>query len=309
MLSPITGKGNVTLIRMIDCGSLISQYKQIFGLDIAHLLAGRQELALYKCDESGYRFYDPSDVVGDSPFYHHLEANAWYYMPTKWEFDEALKFIEPRASVLEIGAAKGDFLIQVGRKSANISCVGLELNAEAVGAARGRGVNVALESSSDHARKHPSTYDVVASFQVLEHIPNPMDVLRDALIMLKPNGLIIIGVPDNSARPAESLFVTPDNILNMPPHHQGLWDIPSLAFLQTVLPIKLEYIAVEPATASHHSNSYRGLMKAELISRFGRILGFAIYVLGRPFYNHALRHLNPYLPAHSVLAVFRKRAQ
>lgn len=309
MLSPITGTGDVTLIRKIDCGSLVTQYKNTFGLDISYLLAGRRELSLYSCNASGYRFYSPSDVVGDSAFYHHLEVNDWYYMSTKWEFEEALKYIHPKDSILEIGSAKGDFLRRVTKEVPDVSCVGLELNAEAAGAARSRGVNVALESSSEHAQKHPSSYDVVAAFQMLEHTPDPMCILRDALTMLKPNGRIIVGVPDNSVRPADSIFVTPDNILNMPPHHQGLWDIPSLSFLQTILPVKLEYIAVEPATASHHSNSYRGLMKAELISRFGRILGFSIYMMGRPFYNHALRHLNPYLPAHSVLAVFRKTAQ
>lgn len=308
MKSPITGNANVTPIRTIKCSALVAQFKRIFKFDISHLLREHQEITLYKCNESGYRFYDPADVVGDSAFYHHLETNDWYYMPTKWEFVEALEFIQPNSAVLEIGSAKGDFLIQVGKHFSSISCAGLELNVEAVRVAQARGVNVALESSFEHAKNNPLKYDVVASFQVLEHIPNPMDVLRDALAMLKPNGLLIIGVPDNSARPADSIFVTPDNILNMPPHHQGLWDIPSLAFLQTVLPFTLEYIAVEPATASHHSNSYRGLMKSALISRFGRALGILIYVIGRPFYDHALLHLNPYLPAHSILAVFRKRA-
>lgn len=304
--SPITGGKDVILIRKVDCATLKLGYERMFNLDISRLVAGRREISLYKCNESGYHFYHPEDIVGDSAFYHDLEANDWYYMEAKWEFDEALKFIQKKAAVLEIGSAKGDFLNKVGQSIPGVSCVGLELNQEAAGIAQNRNLNVIIEPTSQHARTHPSSYDVIVSFQMLEHVPNPMDILRDALIMLKSDGLLIISVPDNSLRSSDSIFVRSDNLLNMPPHHQGLWDIPSLAYLQNLLPIKLEHIAIEPATARHHSNSYRGLMKTDLISRFGNIFGFVIYLIGRPFYNHALHHLDQYLPAHSVFAVFRK---
>jgi len=124
--------------------------------------------------------------------------------------------------------------------------------------------------------------------------------------MLKSGGYLIIGVPDNSTRSAKSIFVDTDDILNMPPHHYGLWDIPSLSFLVTILPIKLEHLIVEPATARHHTNNYRSLMKSDLICRLGHVFGHIAYLLARPFYNHALKHLNQYLPAHSVLAVYKK---
>ncbi len=304
--SPITGGADVSLLREVECGALAADYLRIFGVDINALLKGRQKLGLYRCNESGFRFYAPPDVVGDGSFYRQLESNDWYYMPTKWEFQEAIRFIRPGSSVLEIGAARGDFLLRLREQVPDVMSVGLELNAQAAETARTRGVPVRVESSSEHAVSHPAAYDAVVSFQLLEHVPNPMDILKDALSMLKPGGLVIVGVPDNSARPTDSIFVTQQNILNMPPHHQGLWDVPSLAFLQKVLPVRLEHVAVEPATATHHSNSYRGLMKSDLIARFGRFLGFALYALGRPFYNHALSHLNPYLPAHSILAVYRR---
>jgi len=291
---------------VVDCASLVSEYRRIFNLDISRFVASHQEIALYKCNQSGYRFYHPADVVGDSAFYHHLEANDWYYAPTKWEFDETLRFVQKGTTILEIGSARGDFLNRVQCAFPDVSCTGLELNEDAARVAQVHGFPVVIESSSEHARSRPSHYDVVACFQMLEHIPRPVDVLKDAIAMLKPGGLLIIGVPDNSERSSPSIFVTSENILNMPPHHQGLWDIPSLAFLQKVLPLKLEYMAVEPATASHHSNSYRGLMKTDLVRRWGPVFGLALYLAGRPFYNHALRHLRQYLPAHSLFAVFKR---
>jgi hypothetical protein len=127
------------------------------------------------------------------------------------------------------------------------------------------------------------------------------------LQLLKPGGRLIIGVPDNSVRAARGIIVGYDSVLNMPPHHQSLWDLPSLAFLAKLFPLRLDALLVEPATASHHSNTYRGLMKQDLRKRLGRVLGYGLYGLGRPFYDHALAQLNPHLPAHTVLAVYTKK--
>lgn len=304
--SPITGCSNVTFVHKIDCAWLVRQYREILGIDISRLVREHREIVLYKCNDSGYRFYYPTDVVGDSWFYHQLESNDWYYLPRKWEFDEARRFIEPGSSVLEIGAGRGHFVEFIVREFPGISCVGLDPNEYAAREAHRRGVEILVESLREHARKNPRKYHVACCFQTLEHVPKPMDYLQDMLSILRPGGLLVIGVPDNSDRPMRSIFVTPNNILNMPPHHQGLWDVVSLAYLAKVLPVKLEHLAVEPASARHHFNSYRGLMKADLLGRFGRILGQLVYLAGRPFYNHALRHLCHYLPAHSILAVYRK---
>ena len=305
--SPITGSHEVELIHLIDLPTLILAYRTTFQIDISYLVAPLQEMALYKCKTSGYRFYYPHNVVGDSAFYHCLEANDWYYMPRKWEFNESINHVSGGA-ILEIGSAKGDFLAAVRQTYPDSKLVGLELNQEAAKEANRRGFDVRIELSSDHVKSNREQYDVVASFQVLEHIRDPIEFLKDSIEMLKPGGKLIIAVPDNSTRAYPSLFVMTDHILNMPPHHQGLWDIPSLSYLTKVLPLRLVYIAIEPSTASHHRNGYRGLIKKDLMLRFGQVLGYIIYLIGRPFYKQALRYFDKYLPAHSVLAIFEKTA-
>lgn len=308
-ISPITGSDDVSLEQIIDVESLVKLYKSNYDLDVTYLIEDNVDnIARYKCNESGYRFYEPSNIVGDSAFYKKLQENDWYYMASKWEFDEAIRHIPsiPNISILEIGSAKGDFLNAVKRKHASSNMVGLELNQEAASEARCRGFNVLVQSTSEHAKVNLHHYDVIASFQVMEHIPNPMDFLNDSMKMLKPGGKLIIGVPDNSIRAYPSILVKPDADLNMPPHHQGLWDISSLVFLTKVLPLQMEFIAVEPATANHHSSAYRFVLKKDLMRQFGNIVGFGIYVLARPFYIHAIKHLSKYLPAHSILAVYRK---
>jgi ubiquinone/menaquinone biosynthesis C-methylase UbiE len=304
--SPITGGSDVVLVRSIPCSTVVLEYLSVFGIDVSRLMKGHRELLLYKCRESGYRFYHPSDITGDSMFYHQLEKYEWYYMPRKWEFEESLRFIMPGSAVLDVGAGRGEYVRTVLQRVPRATCVGLDLNEHAARLASERGVQIVGESLADHSDRCPSRYDAVTLFQVLEHVADPMPFLQRCVRVLKPGGLLIIAVPDNSERASESIFVRVDNILNMPPHHQGLWDIPSLSFLAKVLPLRLEYLAVEPATADHHRNSYRGLIKADLIRRFGKVCGLAVYMVGRPFYNHALRHLSGFLPAHSILGIFRK---
>lgn len=304
-MSPLTGTDSVTLLFRIDASRVISDYMTLFKIDVRKYFRGANSIGLYKCNRTAYKFYHPFNLCGDSEFYSQLEKYPWYYMDTKWEYDYALKHIKIADRVLEIGAGKGSFL-QRAMGIEKASCVGLELNQGAAKRARERGVNVLMESAEEHAINHRDEYDVICLFQILEHISNPASFLNSAMRMLKSGGRLIIAVPDNSVRATPSIFVTGDNILNMPPHHQGLWDIISLSSLQKILPIELEYMALEPATVSHHSNSYRGLMKQDMIRRFGPIIGFLVYAAGRPYYNHALQHLNKYLPAHSILAIYQK---
>lgn len=305
LVSPITGSTNVSVMQTIDVDQLVAEYKKSLGVDVSKLVGNYKTIQQVRCNDSGFRFYEPSDIVGDSDFYHQLEVHPWYYMSNKWEFDEAIAHISGQ-NVLEIGAAKGDFLKKVLEHDKNAHVVGLELNEAAAQVAQAHGLPVFVEDMAAHARTHPRQYDVVAAFQVLEHIAHPLEFLQSAIALLKPGGKLIIAVPDNSQRAHDSLFVSPNSIANMPPHHQGLWDVLSLSYLQQILPLKLLYIATEPATASYLSNRYRGLMKADIMQRFGPVLGTALYALGRPFYDHALKHVNKYLPAHTVLAVFQE---
>jgi SAM-dependent methyltransferase len=287
---------------------LIDQYKITFGIDIRHLVPdGTEEIKLLRRKDTGYRFWNPSNIVGDSSFYEQLQKNDWYYFPDKWEFERALTYL-PREpfSLLEVGAAKGDFLKKVQAAAPHSHLTGLELNKSAAEQANAAGLKVLTQTTADMRSSSDLLFDVVASFQVLEHLPDPYEVLIDLVSMLKPYGRLIIGVPDNSTRPTASLFVQPGSLLNMPPHHQGLWDIRSLSHLIRIFPLRMISLEVEPSTARHHRLGYRGLLKSGLLERHGSILGLGLYALSRPIFDYALGRLGEYLPAHSVLAVFEK---
>lgn len=306
VVSPLTGEGPVTLLHSIDADKLVSDYMKVFGIDIRKYLKGIASVEVYKCARTGYRFYYPFDLCGDGEFYSQLEKHDWYYMDTKWEHDETLKDIKAGDRVLEIGAARGSFL-QRAMKIEKVRCVGLELNQSAATMARKRGVDVLAETAEEHAVNRRDEYDVICLFQVLEHISHPASLLSSAMRMLKRGGRLIIGVPDNSIRARSSIFVTRDDILNMPPHHMGLWDAVSLSSLAKIYPVNLDSLMVEPAETSNQRNGYRGLIKKHLREKYG-LAGFAYYLAIRTILTHCISELASYLPAHTILARYVKQS-
>ena len=112
-------------------------------------------------------------------------------------------FVDPQAalSVFEIGTGVGQF--QLGtRKATAWNVSGIDANQESAQACRQQGLDVRQAFIEDVSGT--ATYDVVASFQVLEHIRSPRDFLARARELLKPDGLIYIEVP-NLSRPGMGL--------------------------------------------------------------------------------------------------------
>jgi 2-polyprenyl-3-methyl-5-hydroxy-6-metoxy-1,4-benzoquinol methylase len=241
--SPLTS-GPVTRLTSINTKDLIASYKSTFNIDTSSFFQGKNEIFQFKCLNTGYRFFYPFSIAGDSSFYEQLEQFAWYYMPWKWEHQNALKYIKPGQNVLEVGAAQGSFIERL--KNNDNNATGLELNQKAVRQAKENDINLNNESIEVHASKNRESYDVVCSFQVLEHIANVSEFITSSLDALKPGGLFIVSVPNNDSFLGKSY-----NILNLPPHHMGLWNEKSLRSLVNYFPLKFKDVYLEPLQPYH----------------------------------------------------------
>lgn len=249
MKSPLTG--NQTIFeREIESSKIIGDYKSHFGYDISYLLNDIKQIEIQKCLDTGYRFFYPFNISGDSLFYEHLQSYEWYYMPWKWEHQQALQFIKPNMKVLEVGCGNGLFLKRIKEEKCAI-CTGLELNKDAVEIGKKSGINILNESIENHSVDHKDEYDIVCIFQVLEHISNVRSFLLSLIRCLKSSGILIISVPNN-----DSFLNYGENILNMPPHHMGLWNKRSLFSLKEYFPIVPEYFFLEPLQ-NYHKDYFR----------------------------------------------------
>ena len=93
-------------------------------------------------------------------------------------------------ALLDIGAGTGDFLKQA--QEANWKVSGVEPNEGAKKLAEEKGINL-QESINDLNGK---TFDVITMWHVLEHVPNLEETISTIEKLLKPEGTLIIAVPN-----------------------------------------------------------------------------------------------------------------
>ncbi|CAM4180780.1 MULTISPECIES: class I SAM-dependent methyltransferase [Flavobacterium] len=95
-----------------------------------------------------------------------------------------------KGSVLDIGAGTGDFLIAA--KKSDWNTTGIEPSGKAKKIAIDKGVS--FENSLADLKNE--SFDVITMWHVLEHVPNLEFQIAELKRLLKPNGTIIIAVPN-----------------------------------------------------------------------------------------------------------------
>ena len=99
-------------------------------------------------------------------------------------------FHSQKGSLLDIGAGTGDFLATANKAGWQIT--GIEPNEKAKTISISKGVSFIenLDDSPSHS------FDVITMWHVLEHVPDLNKQIVDLKRLLKPNGTIIIAVPN-----------------------------------------------------------------------------------------------------------------
>ena len=296
--SPLTGSNHVTLDREVPCSLIIESYRNM-GIDVRRFFENLDRVQVYKCEDSGYRFYYPFTLEGDTQLYEELENLPGYYMDWKWEHEIASRYIKSTDRVLEIGCGRGGFLEKMQQN--RVQCLGLELNGSAVRTALSKGVHAIIETIQDHARDNREAYGVVCSFQVAEHVAEIRTFMEASLETLKPGGKLILSVPNNDA----FVFRCDDfQPLNRPPHHMGLWDISSLIGVTKVFPLRLDGIEIEPLQA-YHREWAQSILERRLIQQW-RKTGEEMVKYNRAVVTTVAQLIFENAPGHTILVHYTK---
>jgi 2-polyprenyl-3-methyl-5-hydroxy-6-metoxy-1,4-benzoquinol methylase len=288
ILSPLTYK-KAKYVKSISTKYICQEYSERYNIDVHSYFTNLTEINIFECEQTGLRFYSPENISGDSDFYKSLEKYPWYYSPWKWEHIFTSKYIKEGQSILEIGCGQGAFLSRI-QQDFNVKALGLELNKDANFL---NDVASKIESIENHAIENKSKYDLVCNFHVLEHVPALDSFLKSSIEVLKNGALMLIAVPNNAT------FIKNDfkNVLNMPPHHVGLWTEESLKRLTSIYPLELIEIKTEPLKKSQLSWYFDVLQDRKKI-KINKFVLKVLKLLMIPFLK--------FFKGQTVIVVFRK---
>jgi SAM-dependent methyltransferase len=295
LTSPLTGTPDVRLVKQTPTTEVIRNWREHLGIDVQEELRGVTSISLFECLRSHLRFFVPRDAAGSTQLYQQLQRLPWYYMPEKWEHRIAIEDLRPCRRVLEIGCGTGEFIQRLRHLGLNVE--GIELNEDAVAAARRSGLPVHRVTLSELARIGRQ-FDAICAFQVLEHVPNPKTFLADALGLLSDGGRLILSVPNSDAFIRHARL----DLLNEPPHHMTQWNERALRFLTQILPIELDHVNYEPL-AAYHIDWYVSVQLDRFLSRIR-----VAHRLLRPAFHQLLRseRVRRTIRGHTVYARFHK---
>jgi len=278
----------------------IRTYWQALGVDLDSEFGEFPEnFTENRCIDCGLHFFEPL-VVGTAVIYDAVAKVDDYYTSHKWEFQTALEWISEMGSsrLLEVGCGEGHFLRQASRVVEEVTGVELDAAAAEIGKVKGLDIrNVPVEAVV-------GPFDLIASFQVMEHLQNPGEIIRQCIEKLSPGGALILAVPNQDGVMGDLA----QDMLNLPPHHVTRWERRCLDFMAERYGLDMEQYATEPLGF--------GLYAAACLERLasvklpGGIVARAFNGISQAVHRARLPmsylEARRYLLGHTHMAVFRK---
>lgn len=143
-------------------------------------------------------FYRHKFYTSDKPlfFEHHRQDLEWWNLvyTERYEIFEDL-LPQPRRRLLDVGSGPGFFLLR--GKERGWGTLGIEPSAQAAAHSRELGVDVVEAFLTEDNTEEIGKFDVVHMNNVLEHIPDPADMLQMTKQLLNNSGLICVIVPND----------------------------------------------------------------------------------------------------------------
>lgn len=128
--------------------------------------------------------YYPEEYSGQKDF-----RSLFFY-----RFRLIKKYFKPQGKMLEVGAASGDFLHLL--QDVGYEVYGVELSKRAAEQAARNHNLILSQGTLEEAAFAESSFDYIVMYHVLEHVPDPRAMLKEAFRVLKSGGRILIEVPN-----------------------------------------------------------------------------------------------------------------
>lgn len=107
-------------------------------------------------------------------------------------------------SVLEIGGGNGFFLVAV-RTLGDVKILGIEPSQDAIKKAHPDIKPFLIQDVMSPGIIPPNSFEVCAMFHTLDHLPDPIEILKSCIESLSPGGVLIVAVHNEKAFSAKLL--------------------------------------------------------------------------------------------------------
>lgn len=196
-------------------------FKHVSPLPSAEVLKAFYEDEFYQAEKPEYL-----DEAG--------EDYEWKAVEFGLRFTVASKLLKNKGQrVLDIGSGPGDFLAVAKEKGWDGK--GIEPSNFAAEHARERGLDVDTGFFDASTADQRGEFDFIHMSEVLEHVPNPAEILSLAYEKLLPGGVLCVSVP-NDFNPLQNAVCKANALENwwvVPDHHLNYFDFGSLEKLIT----------------------------------------------------------------------------
>jgi SAM-dependent methyltransferase len=105
-----------------------------------------------------------------------------------------LSYRRPSAKVLELGSAHGGFVALL--RWAGFDATGLEMSPWVAELARHTFDVPMLVGPIEQQNYAPASFDIIVAHDVMEHLPDPVETLSQVVRLLKPDGILMIQMPE-----------------------------------------------------------------------------------------------------------------
>ena len=187
------------------------------------------------------KLYENDFYTKEKPnYFKETKEDLPWWMATYNNYYSLMEKYTKGRKILDVGSGPGHFLACGKKRGWNV--LGIEPSPRACAYAKRRGLPVVNDFFNFENLKKHGPFDVVHMSLVLEHVPNPINFLRDARKLLKPAGLLAVFSP-NDYNPLqrvlrEELKFKPWWIV--PRHHLNYFDFKSMKELLIRLGFKVK---------------------------------------------------------------------
>ena len=123
--------------------------------------------------------------------------------------------------VLDVGCGGGILSESLAKFGADVTAIDLADESLAVAQLHAKENNLVIsyqkQTVEDHAKEHPTYYDVITCMELLEHVPDPFSIIQACATLLKPNGKLFLSTINRNHKAKLLLIYGAEYIARMVP--------------------------------------------------------------------------------------------